>query len=118
MQKNTALLIILALFSTSAHSRELCFTDVFITKLGVGFVGDSYSECPDDGNCVKFDYRIGSVTKTSYLQEKMNLNDGQKGAALYDMLKTAMILGYRVTGWSNLNNCSNSYPQVDGISMR
>lgn len=118
MKKNTVLLIVLGFFLTSAHSRELCFSDAFITRLTVGYVGDSYSECPDKGNCVRFDYTIGTVTKTSFLQEEMNLNDGQKGMALYDMLKTAMILGYRVTGWSDRNSCSGYYPQVDGLSMR
>lgn len=107
---------LLAMNANAAYPTQ-CFTNATITSVGVGYVADSYSECPDDGNCISFTYTVGNKSYNSYVNVNVNLNDGQKGMAMYDTLKTAMILGYKVTGFSNNNNCAGSYPQIDGIKL-
>ncbi|AGB84054.1 hypothetical protein D781_3861 [Serratia sp. FGI94] len=96
---------------------NICFSDAKIISVSLGYVGYSGDECPDKGNCISFEYEKDGLTKKSYIQGYNNLNDGPKGMAFYDLLKTAMILKYKVTGWSYDDKCNGSSPQVDGVKI-
>ncbi|NNN93865.1 hypothetical protein FKQ73_15080 [Vibrio sp. B8-1] len=107
--------------SASVFAAELCLADANITAIEVGFVESSGSECPDGGNCIRFEYENNTAlgmnsSGHSYVHYKMNLDDGQKGMTMYNMLKTAMIFKYPVIGLTTNGYCKDK-PSIDSINI-
>ncbi|MDQ2192870.1 MULTISPECIES: hypothetical protein [unclassified Vibrio] len=125
INKKTALFLLpisFSIFSTSALSKQMCMQDAKVTAVEIGFIESSGYECPDNGNCIRFEYENNTAPDMdrsgySYVLYNMNLNDGQKGMAMYDMLKTAKIMGYRFEAASNINNCKSKTPSIDSIKL-
>ncbi|KLI73488.1 hypothetical protein AAW26_06005 [Vibrio alginolyticus] len=47
-------------------------------------------ECPDNGNCICIRYTVkGGTLKMGFTHFEMNLDDGNKTNAMYDLFKTA-----------------------------
>ncbi|UGA36177.1 hypothetical protein JOS77_16970 [Chromobacterium haemolyticum] len=94
--------------------------NVTVTAVYAGWVGRSLSECPDIGNCIAFQYRQGTNPNilTSYIHVNMNLNDGDKGKAMLDMLQTALIHNIRITAFGELGQGScGSSGGVTGLQL-
>ncbi|UGA36176.1 hypothetical protein JOS77_16965 [Chromobacterium haemolyticum] len=80
--------------------------NVIVTSVYAGWVGLSASECPDQGNCISFQYRqaTSQTSAFAYVHVNMNLNDGDKGRAMFDMLQNAMVHNLRVTAYGSMGN--------------
>lgn len=93
-----------------------------VTAVEIGYIESSGSECPNSGNCIRFVYENNTAPDMkssgwSYVLYNMNLDDGQKGMAMYDMLKTAMVMGYKFEAASNIGNCKSATPSIDSIKL-
>lgn len=112
----------ISLFPASVFAAAVCLDGANITAIEVGFIESSSDECPDSGNCIRFEYENNTAANMpakgwSYAHYQMNLNDGQKGMAMYDMLKTAMIFKYQVKGMATNGYCQNNKPSIDSIKI-
>lgn len=126
INKKIALLILpisFSFFSASVFSApQQCLRNALITAVEVGTAEASSKECPDDGNCIRFQYINNAASGMpasgrSFVHYQMNLNDGQKGMAMYDLLKTAMIMGYRVEAYSDISACNTSSPSISAVKV-
>jgi hypothetical protein len=113
---------VLFLFSENTLAKQVCIKNAIITAVEVGYIQNSGGECPDNGNCIRFEYRnnIGGLNASSgyhYVKDQMNLNDGQKGMAFYDILVNAMINNYTVEASSSTNECLSKYRSVNTIKL-
>lgn len=107
-------------FQESAFAGTLCFSNVKLAYVNVGFVDGSIASA-DDGNGIYIGY-IGSSGQIveSKVNNVMNLNDGNKGLAMYHALSTALALGLRVSGWDHnvIVGDSGSCDDFDVVRLR
>lgn len=109
----------LSLCSTNAFS-EVCIKDATITALQIGWIESSGLECPDKGNCIRFEYansQVGDKSGFLYVESNMNLNDGGKGYAMFESLKLALTNGLTVEAGSDSKNCGTKWKTIDSIKL-
>ena len=79
----------------------LCLDKVKLAYVNLGFVDGSIASA-DDGNGIYVGYYNGSGNIVqSKVNGHMNLNDGNKGFAMYHALSTALALGLKVSAWDH-----------------
>ncbi|HHF3406772.1 TPA: hypothetical protein ACPKAL_000995 [Vibrio alginolyticus] len=72
-------------FSLCTNAKKVQITDFF-----VGWGRDNPPHCEDGGNCISFRYKTQSGTsEMGFVHTNMNLNVGDKGKAMFNILKTA-----------------------------
>lgn len=88
-------------FSACHNARDVQINDLF-----VGWGRTAGRECPDAGNCISFRYSAqGGSPRLGFVHFQMNLNDGDKGKAMFDILKTAQENRFLVDLYGHANEC-------------
>ncbi|WP_215231424.1 MULTISPECIES: hypothetical protein [Pseudomonadota] len=83
------------LLAGNSYAMQKCISGGVVSAIEIGQLSDIGPNCPDDGNCIYFEYKeYGNKNKQQHFVERLtNLNDGGKGRAMYDMLKTSLLTG-------------------------
>jgi len=107
------------LLVSNCYAMEKCINDGVVTKLIIGNNSEEKGiECPDAGNCIYFEYFEDEKAGKNYVLYNMNFNDGNKGMAMYDLLKSSLFTGMKIEAWSSINNCKSNYgSSVDVIGL-
>ncbi|WP_429058621.1 hypothetical protein [Aeromonas jandaei] len=107
-------IIFLSVCSFSVFAGPQCFDNVKLAYVNSGFVDGSIADA-NGGNGIYFGYydAYGNLLE-SKVNLFMNLDDGNKGVAIYHSLTTALTMGLKVSGWDH-NVTSGSIGSCDDI---
>jgi len=118
--KSILALLIIIVVPLNSYAVQQCITDGVVTELRIGSHDAHLNECPDSGGCIYFRYSEDDQIKLNYVHYLTNLNDNEKGFAMYDILKTSLLTGAKINAWSSINRCNFSRSigmSVDSISL-
>lgn len=104
------------LLVSNSYAMEKYINDGVVTRLILGHYKPSGGECPDGGNCIYFEYLENKELKSSYVFVEMNLNDGNKGLAMYDILKQSLLTGMKIEAWST-KSWNEQYKVVEALGL-
>nr|ABA29375.1 hypothetical protein B [Bacteriophage APSE-2] len=107
------------LLAGNSYAMQKCINDGVVSAIQIGPSSDRGPNCPDDGNCIYFEYKeAGGIKTKGFVERLTNLNDGGKGRAMYDMLKTSLLTGVKINAWSSTDQCYTQNFSVDVIRLQ
>ncbi|MGY3864039.1 hypothetical protein ACW5WN_21010 [Aeromonas lacus] len=102
MQLDKIILATVLITGFGTANATQCIRDGIVTKVLVGYK-EGQVGCPDNGNCIYFEYKTASdpTIRGIAINSGYNLNDANIGLGHLTLLKTALLTGANIDAYDH-----------------